>query len=92
MSYVVLDPRGRVIPPSTMSLAALPARLAGLTIGLLDNEKEQADVILARVAGFLERRGATSLGAAKWSQSVVATPEVLDRFDGCDLVITALGG
>ncbi|MFN8525590.1 MAG: hypothetical protein U0821_21035 [Chloroflexota bacterium] len=92
MSYVVYDPRGTVLTASRIALAPRLAAIGGATIGLLNNEKEQADVILNRVAEHLEARGARVLHESKWSQSVVAPPETIDRLARCDLVITALGG
>jgi hypothetical protein len=40
---------------ATIALAPRPMDLAGKVVGLLDNTKEQADVILATVADVLRR-------------------------------------
>jgi len=91
MSFVVYDPRGgavAVAPP----LAKRPQSLAGLTLGVLENGKEQADVILGRAAELLAREGVTPLFARKPSFSRVAPREVLEQLKACDIVITGLGG
>jgi hypothetical protein len=91
MSFAVHDPRGTRVAPAP-TLAPRPPRLAGLRVGILDNGKEQADVLLGRVAELLARDGATTVFARKPSFSRVAPPEVIDALSMCDLVVTGLGG
>jgi hypothetical protein len=91
MSFVVHDPRGTRVD-AVPALAARPASLAGLRLGLLDNGKEQADVLLRRAGALLERDGASLAFARKPSFSRVAPPEAIDALAMCDIVITGLGG
>jgi hypothetical protein len=90
-SFVVYDPRGGSVATAPV-LAARPPSLAGLRLGILDNSKEQADVILGRLAETFAREGATPVFARKPSFSRVAPREVLEQLKACDIVITGLGG
>lgn len=91
MTFSVYDPRGSN-PIAAAKLAPRPRGLQGLTVGLLDNGKEQAEVLLERVRTLLEPKGLRFNYARKPSHSRVAPPEVLERLHGADLAITALGG
>ncbi|MBD5633317.1 MAG: hypothetical protein IAI49_02460 [Candidatus Eremiobacteraeota bacterium] len=91
MSFAVYDPRGTRVG-SAPTLAKRPQSLAGLRLGVLDNGKEQADVLLGRVAELLARDGAPPVFARKPSFSRVAPPEAIDALAMCDIVITGLGG
>ena len=88
---VVHDPRGTRVERS-VALAQRPATLAGLRLGVLDNGKEQADVLLGRAAQLLARDGAVPVFAGKPSFSRVAPDDVIERLAMCDIVITGLGG
>jgi hypothetical protein len=91
MSFTVYDPRGTRVVASPV-LAPRPRSLSGLRIGVLDNGKEQANVLLGRAAELLVRDGATAVFARKPSFSRVAPPEAIDALAMCDIVITGLGG
>jgi tRNA U34 5-methylaminomethyl-2-thiouridine-forming methyltransferase MnmC len=91
LSFVVFDPRGGRIAAAP-SLAARPKALAGLKLGVLDNTKEQADILLGRAAHLLAQDGAKPTFAQKPSFSRVAPPEVIEQLAMCDIVITGLGG
>jgi hypothetical protein len=91
MSFAVYDPRG-VPSPSASPLAKRPPKLAGLRIGVLDNGKEQADVLLSRAAQLLKEDGVTAHFDAKPSFSRVAPSEVIERLSNYDIAITGLGG
>ena len=57
----MLDPRGAA-PGDVKPAARRPASLRGLRIGVLDNSKPNADVLLVRVAELLaERVGGASI-------------------------------
>jgi hypothetical protein len=91
VSFIVHDPRGGRIAAAP-SLAARPKTLAGLKLGVLDNTKEQADILLGRAAQLLGRDGVQPVFAQKPSFSRVAPPEVIEQLAMCDIVITGLGG
>jgi hypothetical protein len=67
--------------------------LAGSRIGLLDNRKPNAALLLAELGGMLEARfGASATEAhSKFIYSRPAAPELIDALAGCDAVITAIG-
>ncbi len=87
----VLDPAGRRVV-AARRLAARPASLAGLTVGLLDNSKPNARVLLERVGTLLvERAGAA--GFRVWTKpgsSAGALGPVLDAIAReCRVALTA---
>jgi hypothetical protein len=88
---VVHDPRGGRVAANP-TLAARPASLAGLRLGILDNGKEKADALLGRTAALLERDGVSVTFARKPSFSRVAPPEAIEALKMCDIVVTGLGG
>lgn len=76
-------------------LAPRPFDLDGKVLGLLDNSKEQADIILETIAGVLrERHGVAGVVVRrKPAFSIVATEEVLNEMAReVDVAIAALGG
>jgi hypothetical protein len=87
----VLDPIGdRAV--EHRALSQRPSSLAGLTVGVLDNSKPNARVLLERVAALLvERAGAA--GFRTWTKpgsSAGAVPGVLDAIAReCQVVLTA---
>jgi hypothetical protein len=91
VSYAVYDPRG-VRDANSPQLAERPKKLAGLRAGVLDNGKEQADVLLARAAQLLKEDGVSAQFDSKPSFSRVAPDDVLDRLSNYDIAITGLGG
>jgi hypothetical protein len=91
MSFVVHDPRG-ARAASAPSLAKRPAQLANLRLGVLDNGKEQADLLLARAAQLLSEDGIEAHFDSKPSFSRVAPADVIERLSNYDIAITGLGG
>ena len=80
---------------STISPAARPAELAGKIVGLLDNRKEQADIILETVGEVLrERYGvARVVIRRKEHHSKPATDALIDDMAReVNVAIAALGG
>jgi hypothetical protein len=76
-------------------LAPRPVDLAGTVVALLDNTKEQGDVILQTVAEVLrERHGVASvLMRRKAHYSKPATPALLDAMaQHVQVAVTAVGG
>jgi hypothetical protein len=91
MTVRLHDPRG-TRAGAAFEPAPRPSRKTGLKLGVLDNSKEQADVLLGRAAHLLQDDGMTAVFARKPSFSRAAPPEVIDALKMCDLVITGLGG
>ena len=85
------DPRGSRETQS-VAIATRPKSLHGLTIGLLDNGKENGDALLDRTAERLAARGATIVRARKPSFSRPAPLEVIESLAHCAAVIAAHGG
>ncbi|MDH3289326.1 MAG: hypothetical protein OEP48_16595 [Betaproteobacteria bacterium] len=78
-----------------VALAARPIDLAGKVLGLLDNTKEQADIILETVADALrERHGvARVVMRRKEAWSKPATDELMDEMAReVQVAVAALGG
>ena len=75
--------------------AARPADLAGKVLGLLDNRKEQADVILRTVADALrERYGVARVVVRHKEHHSKLAPDALrdEMAREVDVAIAALGG
>jgi hypothetical protein len=84
----VLDPTG-VSDGAAQPPARRPATLRGLRIGVLDNSKPNADVLLGRVAELLaERTGAAEV--RRWRKPGSARPaaDVEAIVAGADVVLT----
>jgi hypothetical protein len=68
----VFDPRG-LAPSDVKPAARRPASLRGLRIGVLDNSKPNADVLLDRLAALLAgRTGAASI--RRWTKPGASRP------------------
>lgn len=79
----------------TIPLAPRPTDLFGKVVGLLDNTKEQADIILQTVGEALcERYGVeTLIIRRKEHYSKPAAAEIIDEMAGMvDVAIAGLGG
>lgn len=87
----LLDPTDRRIREHRP--AAPLDTLTGKRAGFLDNRKGNADVLLERIREVLEERYdlAGSVVRSKWIYSAPAAPDILDAFNGCDFVVTAIG-
>jgi hypothetical protein len=84
----VLDPIGRV-SRHVRALAPRPPALAGRRIGILDNSKPNADVLLGRVAeGLVARTGARP--PRWWRKPGSSRPAEMieDVVQGSDVVLT----
>lgn len=87
----ILDPAGSASAASRR-LAPRPAALGGLVIGILDNSKPNARVLLEAVAGLLcERFGARVVRDwCKPGASSAAAPALLDEIARtCRVTLTA---
>ena len=79
----------------TILLAARPSDLAGKVVGLLDNTKEQADIILQTIGEALcERYGVERVVVRrKEHYSKPAAVEIIDEMaEEVDVAIAGLGG
>jgi hypothetical protein len=75
--------------------AARPIDLAGKVVGLLDNTKEQGDIILATVAEDLRKRYGVAdvIIRRKEYFSKPAKPELIDEMaDKVQVAVAAVGG
>ncbi len=90
---VVLDPTVEALPDD-VHLAARPATLEGLRVGLLDNSKNGVSRFLDHLEAVLSERyaGLTFVRGRKPNASRPAPAEVLDRLTAeCDVVVSAVG-
>ena len=82
-------------PDGYVELAVRPVDLAGKVIGLLDNTKEQSDIILRTIGEALcEQYGSEGIVLRrKEHYSKSATPEMIRELAGrVDVAIAGLGG
>ena len=91
----VLDPTGRTAARSAdATLAPRPAELTGLRIGLLENTKHNAALLLDELAGHLEREhGARAvLRRTKTAFALPMPDELRTEFVAeCDVVLVGVG-
>jgi hypothetical protein len=74
------------------ALAARPASLDGKVIGLLNNTKDLADVLLDEAQNLLRQDFPRAEFRHFRKQSVSgATPDLLEELARCDAVVTAVG-
>ena len=87
---VLLDPPSE-IAPATRTLTARPARLDGLTVGLLDISKARGDVLLDRLE---QRLVADGVSVRRYAKPTFAKPAPVDlRHEiatHCEVVVEAL--
>jgi len=93
MTTVFYDPS--VAPRKSIPLAPRPADLKGKVVGLYDNTKEQADIVLEALGEQLVKRYGvkeliTRRGIHYSKPAPLETVEEMAR--KCDVVICALGG
>ena len=76
-------------------MAPRPADLSGKVLGILDNTKEQADVILQTLGeAFREKYGIKEVIMRRKEHYSKPAPDemIKEMADQCDVVICALGG
>jgi hypothetical protein len=79
----------------TVALAARPSDLTGNVVGILDNTKEQADIILETLGEALrEKYGVKEVVMRRKEHYSKPAPDemIAEMADQCDVVICALGG
>jgi hypothetical protein len=90
----LLDPTGADERSADGTLAPRPAGLRGLIVGLLDNTKPNAEVLLSELADELRGRYDVR-GAPMYRKGYFGTPAEEDMIkriaQECDLVVTAVG-
>ncbi|MFC1492050.1 hypothetical protein ACFLQ0_05645 [Nitrospinota bacterium] len=77
-----------------VALAARPADLGGKVVGILDNTKEQADIILQTLwEGLREKYGMKEVVMRRKEHYSKPAPDAIiaEMADRCDVVICALG-
>ncbi len=76
------------------SLASRHADLRGKRVGILDNTKSNADILMKRMAALLcEQHGASDVMHRRKAHAAIgATEELLDEMaESCDLVVLGSG-
>ena len=98
MPNAILDPTGRTPVPRATTGAPKAARRADLTgarIGLLENTKHNAELMLDEIAARLVAEHGAAGVVLRRTKHVFALPapdELVAEFvDGCDVVITGVG-
>ena len=87
---ILLDPTNERAP-QPRALAPRPARLAGVTVGLLDISKPRGDVFLDRLAAHLTGRGVRVERFRKPTSAKVAPADLRYEISvKCDVVVEAL--
>jgi hypothetical protein len=90
----LLDPTGFDQNAADDTLAPRPDGLRGLTVGLLDNTKPNAEVLLAEIGDELQRRHDVGK-AVMYAKDYFGTPlkdDLLAQIaQDCDVVVTAVG-
>ena len=92
LTTTVLNPAAEGNIPS-QKLATRLSGLQGVTVGLIDNHKRNADVYLEELAGLLKERFGVArvITYKKDSQSIPAPEEVLDDLASqCQAIIHAV--
>ena len=93
MAIQVFDPTTEA-KEQPIAFVPRPDSLRNLRIGLVENTKHNADVLLQRIAAILEAEyGATShILRRKHSSGVPAHKEIIDEFTAnCDIVVAGVG-
>jgi hypothetical protein len=98
MPNAILDPTGRATRPQAaatgLELAHRRADLAGARVGLMDNTKHNAALLLAEIGKLLASdHGATvTVEATKANFAAPAPEDLVERYRAsCDVVLTGVG-
>jgi hypothetical protein len=98
MRNAILDPTGRADAKadaaSALALAPRRAGLAGLRVGLLENSKHNAALLLAEIGKLLisEHGAAGTVMTTKSNFAAPVSSDVVGSYrDDCDVVITGVG-
>jgi hypothetical protein len=98
MPNAILDPTGRsgaaTAAAPGLELADRRPTLAGARVGLMDNTKHNAALLLAEIGDLLaaEHGAAVTVEATKANFAASAPADLVDRYrEACDVVITGVG-
>lgn len=99
MPNAILDPTGRTrtrpAAANRLALAPRPRRLAGLRVGLLDNTKHNAALLLDEVAALLVAEHGAAGVTRRQTKAVFSLPVpedvIADYRQDCDVVLTGVG-
>ncbi|MEB3369046.1 UGSC family (seleno)protein [Saccharopolyspora mangrovi] len=98
MPNTILDPTGRASTAAAVGetkLAARPAELAGARIGLLENTKQNAGLLLTEIAELLRTEHGAAGVEIHRTKRLFAQPapaELVAEYTGnCDVVVTGVG-
>jgi hypothetical protein len=98
MPNAILDPTGRAgaakAPSPGLTLAVRRPDLSGLRVGLMDNTKHNAALLLAEIGKLLSAdHGVTvTVDATKANFAAPAPADLVERYrEACDVVITGVG-
>jgi hypothetical protein len=98
MANAILDPTGRagVVKAASPGLTLAPRRagLAGVRVGLMDNTKHNAALLLAEIGQLLaaEHGASVTLESTKANFAAPAPAELVDQYrESCDVIITGVG-
>ncbi len=90
MAVVLMDPTSE-LEPATRARAQRPARLEGITVGLLDISKPRGDVFLDRIEARLNERGVVTRRYKKPTYTKPAPLDLRQRIAiECQAVMEAL--
>ncbi|MBO0713525.1 MAG: hypothetical protein J2P59_02125 [Acidimicrobiales bacterium] len=94
----ILDPTGQAGSQPDATLAPRPGTLEGTRIGLLDNTKANAGVLLSVLGDLLSEAGIKASSPAELVRvrkagftNPVSESEIDEIRDRCDVVVTAIG-
>ena len=91
---ILVDPTGHNLNTSSLQISPRPSDLRGKRLGLLDNTKANAEVILRRIADILDAKYefADIYYTKKHSSNLPQKPEVLSNLhQNADIVIAGIG-
>ncbi|SFS79192.1 UGSC family (seleno)protein [Saccharopolyspora flava] len=97
MSHTILDPTGRstTVAAGETRLAKRPAGLVGARVGLLENTKQNAALLLTELAELLcAEHGAAGVELLRTKRAFAqpAPPELIAEYaERCDVVVTGVG-
>ena len=90
----LVNPQGTDLASGAFELNARPNDLAGMTLGLLENSKENSDKVLHKLGAMLKEKYGLKdvVYLSKHHASLPTKPEVIQQaLDQVDVLITGVG-